>query len=271
MMRIATILIVFFLPAIQPARAQEDSAFKFIKTIKGSFSSFYVDNLDNLYLITGTNQLKKLNANGDSAGVFNDVRRYGKLYSLDVTNPLKLLLYYKNFSTIVSLDRFLNNRNSIDLRRQNMFRVKAVAMAYDNNMWVVDEQEFKLKKIDEQGKTLFETIDWRQLFDTVPSPENIFDREGFVYLYDSKKGFYIFDYYGAFKNRLPFTGWSSPEVSGNTVYGFANKKLYSYRQSSLALKEYPLPAFFGKYSAIRAINGKVYVLKKEGVDVYQVK
>jgi hypothetical protein len=271
MMRIVMILIFSFLLVLQPACAQEDSAFKFIKTIKGSFSNFYVDNLDNVYLITGNNQLKKINANGDSAGVFNDVRRYGRLHSLDVTNPLKLLLYYKNFSTIVSLDRFLNSRNSIDLRKQNMFRVKAVAMAYDNNMWVVDEQEFKLKKIDEQGKTIFETIDWRQLFDTVPSPECIFDREGYVYLYDSKKGFYIFDYYGAFKNRLTFTGWSSPEVSGNTVYGFADKKLYSYRQSSLALKEYRLPDFFGKYSAISAINGKVYLLKKDGIDVYLVK
>jgi hypothetical protein len=271
MMRIVTILFLPFFLALQPACAQQDSVFAFIKTIKGSFSSFTVDNLDNIYLISEGNQLKKLNANGDSAGVFNDVRRYGKLYSLDVTNPLKLLLYYKNFSTIVSLDRFLNSRNSIDLRKQNMFRVKAVGMAYDNNMWVVDEQEFKLKKIDEQGKTIFETVDWRQLFDTVPSPDCIFDREGYVYLYDSKKGFYIFDYYGAFKTRLPFTGWASTEVSGNTAYGFAHKKLYSYRQSSLTLKEYPLPDFFGKYSDIRAINGKLYLLKKEGIDVYLVK
>ncbi len=270
MRRILTILLLPFL-LLQQASAQEDSAFKFIKTIKGNFTGFSVDNLDNLYLINTENQLKKINNNGDSAGVFNDVRRYGKLYSLDVTNPLKILLYYKNFSTIVALDRFLNNRNSIDLRKQNMFRVKAVAMAYDNNLWVVDEQEFKLKKIDEQGKVLFETIDWRQLFDTVPSPDCIFDREGYVYLYDSKKGFYIFDYYGAFKNRLNFTGWSNTEVSGNTVYGFADKKLYSYRQSSLNIKEYLLPAFFGKYSTIKAINGKVYLLKKEGIDVYQVK
>jgi hypothetical protein len=263
MMRILTILAL--------SSAQEDSAFKFIKTIRGNYSNFYVDNLDNVYLINGTNQLKKITSKGDSAGVFNDVRRFGKLYSLDVTNPLKILLYYKNFSTVVSLDRFLNNRNTIDLRKQNMFRVKAVATAYDNNLWVVDEQEFKLKKMDEQGKVLFETIDWRQLFDTVPSPENIFDREGYIYLYDSNKGFYIFDYYGAFKNRLNFTGWTNTEVSGNTVYGFANKKLYSYRQNSLTLKEYPLPPFFGKYSSIKAVNGKVYLLKKEGIDIYQVK
>ena len=110
------------------AIAQSDSVFSLHKTIAGDFSYFTVDNLDNIYLVNNqTNQLKKLNANGDSAGVFNNVRKYGKLFSIDATNPLKLLLYYKNFSTIVVLDRFLNVRNTINLGKKNIFKVKAIA------------------------------------------------------------------------------------------------------------------------------------------------
>ena len=55
-------------------KPQSDSAFQFLKTIKGDFTYFNVDNLDNIYLITKNNQLKKLNANGDSVAVFNDVK-----------------------------------------------------------------------------------------------------------------------------------------------------------------------------------------------------
>jgi len=40
---------------------------------------------------------------------------------LDVTNPLRVLLYYKDFSTIVILDRLLSNRSTIDLRKQDIF------------------------------------------------------------------------------------------------------------------------------------------------------
>ncbi|MEO6254618.1 MAG: hypothetical protein ABIO79_15005 [Ferruginibacter sp.] len=251
--------------------AQTDSAFKYLKTIPGDFTYFNVDNLDNIYLITNNSQLKKLNANGDSVGVFNDVKKYGNPDYIDVTNPLKALLYYKNYSTVVMLDRLLTVRNTINFRKQNIFSVNNVTLSYDNYIWIFDEEDLKLKKIDEEGKLLQATTDWRMLFDTVPAPVKIVDRDNFVYLYDPLKGFYIFDYYGSFKNRLAFLNWTNVEVNGNTVYGFANNKLYSYELKSLRLKEYYLPAFFGKFILIKAMNGKVYLLNEKGLDIYQMK
>lgn len=253
------------------AQAQNDSSFQFLKTIIGSFTYFNVDNLDYIYLITDNNQLKKLTPNGDSVAVFNDVKKYGNPDYADVTNPLKALLYYKNYSTIVMLDRLLTVRNNINLRKQNIFYVKNVTLSYDNNIWIFDEEDFKLKKIDEEGKVLQATTDWRMLFDTVPAPVKIIDRDNFVYLYDPLKGFYIFDYYGGFKNRLAFLNWTNIEVNGTTVYGFVNNKLFSYQLKSLQLKEYKLPSFFGKFISIKAMNGKVYLLNEKGLDIYQIK
>ena len=251
--------------------AQTDSAFKFLKSIPGEFSYFNVDNLDNIYLITSNNQLKKLNDAGDSVAVFNDVKRYGNPSSVDVTNPLKILLYYKNYSTVVVLDRLLTVRNTINFRKQNIFYVNNITLSYDNYIWLFDEEDFKLKKIDEDGKLLQATTDWRMLFDTVPSPVKIVDRDNFVYLYDPEKGFYIFDYYGGFKNRLAFLNWSNVEVNGNTVYGFSKNNLYSYQLKTLNLKEYKLPGFFGNATSIKVMNGKVYLLRESGIDIYQIK
>ena len=50
------------------------------KTISGSYTNFYTDNFGNVFLVSKTNQLKKLNQNLDSIGVFNDMRRYGNIY-----------------------------------------------------------------------------------------------------------------------------------------------------------------------------------------------
>ncbi len=252
-------------------QAQSDSAFQFIKTIKGSFIYFNVDNLDNIYLISKNNQLKKITATGDSVAVFNDVKKYGNPDYLDVTNPLKSLLYYKNFSTVVVLDRLLTVRNTINLRKQQIFYVNALTLSYDNNMWIFDEEDYRLKKIDEEGKLVQSTADWRMLFDTVPAPVQLIDRDNFVYLYDPAKGFYIFDYYGGFKNRLAFLNWKNVEVNGNTVYGFEDNKLYSYQLKSLQLKEYRLPDFFEKYVSIKAMNGLVYLLNENGLDIYRIK
>ena len=250
--------------------AQKDSSFIYNKNIPGDFSYFSIDNLDNIYLLSTANQLKKITPDGDSV-VFNDVRKYGKLFSIDATNPLKVLLYYKNFSTIVVLDRFLNIRNTINLRKQNIFKVKTIAASYDNNIWLFDEGDAKLKKIDDNGDVLLETVDFRNIFDSIPSPEQIVDRDRFVYLYDTAKGFYSFDYYGSFKNRLPFINWSNTEVIANTLYGFSNSTLYQYKQGSLNLQELKLPFAFNEALQIKVGNNKVYVLTKGGLQQFLVK
>jgi len=250
--------------------ARTDSFFRFEKAIPGNYIYLNVDVLDNIYLITAGNQLKKIDNNGDSVAAFNDVKKFGNPSLLDVNNPLKILLYYKNYATVVVLDRLLTQRNSINFRKQSIFSVQAIATSYDNNIWVFDEQDYKLKKIDETGKLLQESADMRQLVDSVPSPQLIIDSDNLVYLYDEKKGFYIFDYYGALKNRLPFLNWTDIAISHNKLMGFSNNKLYSYELRSLNLKTYILPPFFKDYDAIKAVNGKVYLLKKDAVEIYSV-
>jgi hypothetical protein len=252
-------------------QAQNDSAFIFSKTINGIFTDFSVDNLDNIYLFTLTNQLKKISSHGDSAAVFNDVKRYGSVSQIDVTNPLKILLYYKNFTTIVVLDRFLNIRNTINLRKKNIFSVNSIATSYDNNIWLYDEQEYKIKKVNDDGRVLLESNDLRMVFDSVPSAIQLTDYNNFIYLYDKAKGFYSFDYYGAFKNRLAFLQWSNIAITDKIIYGFNNNKLYAYQPLSLKINEYPLPAFAKNSMTIKAVNNKLYILKPDGLHIYNIK
>ena len=163
-----------------------------MKTVNGDIVSFTVDNLDYIYLLGSTNQVKKLNPNGDSLAVFNNVRKFGQASLIDVSNPLKVLLYYRDFATIVVLDRLLNVRNTIDLRKHNILQVRAIGQSYDNKIWLYDEVDNKLKKIDEDGTLLLETPDFRQLFGEVLMPQKIFDQDQYVYLYDSARAVFRF-------------------------------------------------------------------------------
>lgn len=254
---------------VAPAIAQADS-FRLERIIPGMFNFMDVDVLNNVYMVTAGNQLKKINGKGDSVAVFNDVKKYGNPSLIDVTNPLKVLLYYKNYSTVVILDRLLSQRNSINFRQQNIFSVKAIATSYDNNIWLFDEQDMNLKKINEEGAMLQESTDWRQLMNEVPSPTSIIDHNQFVYLYDPQKGFYIFDYYGTFKNNLPFLHWENVSVQANRLAGFYNNQYFSYELQTLNLKTYNLPRSFKDYTGIKAMNGKIYLLKKDGIEIYAV-
>lgn len=251
-------------------RAQVDTSLPFVTRIKGDIVDFSVDNLGNLYLFNSTGQLKKYNAQGDSVGVYNNVTRYGKLSYLDDSNPLRLLLYFEDFGNIVILDRFLNARNTIDLRKNNALQVKAVGLSYDNKVWVYDEFENKLKKLDEDGSLLFETADFRQLFSEPPSPVSVQDHEGLVFLYDSTKGVYVFDYYGALKNRLHLAGLKNFRVTENFLTGMRNDSLVRFQMSNFMLYKSALPLGLKEAVRIRFAGAKMYALKDGELRVYEI-
>jgi hypothetical protein len=263
---LATLLLTCLLANAQQPRA--DSVFALSRSIPGLFSDFTIDNLGNLYLVNQTGQIKKIGPAGDSIAVFNNVRQYGKIYLMDVTNPLKLLLYFKDFGTIVILDRFLNARGTVDLRRQQLFQVKAIGQSYDNNIWVFDELENKLKRVSEDGRILDQSTDFRLLFDSTPSPQFIVDQNRQLYLYDSVKGVYLFDYYGAFKNRIQLTGWSEFTVISNVLYGRDAGMLYKYEPGTLNLQQYVIPAGMRDARKIKITRENLYLLRDDRLEIY---
>lgn len=263
-----TIYTIILLFVFAFAKAQIDTSFRVTKTITGDIAAFTVDNLDNIYLLSSTNQVKKLNANGDSMAVFNDVKKYGKASLIDVSNPLKVLLYYRDFATIVILDRLLNVRNIIDLRKQNILQVRAIGQSYDNKIWLYDELENKLKKIDEDGKLLLETPDFRQLFGEAPVPQKIFDQDQYVYIYDSAKAIFVFDYYGALKNKILIGGWQNFKVAGKYIFGSVADTLYRYNITTFSVEDWKLPDELAKSTSFNFTSTRLYALKQDRIEIY---
>jgi hypothetical protein len=248
--------------------AQTDTSFHAVRTIRGDIIAFTVDNLDNVYLLSSTNQVKKLNENGDSAAIFNDVKKYGKATLIDVSNPLKVLLYYRDFATIVVLDRFLTVRNIIDLRKQNILQVRAIGQSYDNKIWLYDEMENKLKKIDDDGKVLLETPDFRLLFGEAPVPQKIYDQDQYVYLYDSSKAVFVFDYYGTLKNKILIAKWQNFKVTGKYIFGSIGNKLFRYNITTFRIEEWQMPEEIAQSILFNFTSSRVYALKKDKVEIY---
>jgi len=261
-MKINIYILLFFLLQASGAVAQTDSSFRLIKSIQGDIIDFAVDNLDNVYILNSRNQLRKFNEKGDSVGVYNDVKKFGQATLIDVSNPLKVLLYYRDFATVVMLDRFLDVRNTIDLRKHNILQVKAIGQSYDNKIWVYDEQENKLKKIDEDGKLLLETPDLRLVVGQAPSPLNIFDENKYVYLYDSLQGVYVFDYYGMLKNNIMIQRWQNFKVAGKYIFGARADQLFRYEISTFRVDEWKLPKQLLGSQAFNFSAARLYALKK---------
>ncbi len=265
------IILVTYLLSIG-AFSQQESVLKvsLAQKINGEIKDFTTDNLGNIYLLNATNGIKKVNATGDSIAVYNDVKRYGKVYSIDASNPLKILAFYKDFSTIVVLDRLLNVRTVIDLRNQNILQVTAVTCSYDNNIWLYDELDNKLKKIDDNGNILLESTDFRQVFDAVPLPVVMYDRDGQLYLYDPKKGLLVFDYYGAKKNDYQLLHLSDLQViDKNTITARDSTHIILYKPATLQLFSFTAFPQQSQFAKINFNGSNIYCLTKKGeLEIY---
>jgi hypothetical protein len=265
----AAFTIIYLLTIVSSLLAQGDTAFRLIKSYPGEISDAAIDNLDNVYILTATNQLKKYNSKGDSLAVYNNVRSFGKVSSIDVSNPLKVLLYYKDFSSIVILDRLLGVRSTIDLRERNILGVSAIGQSYDNRIWVFDAYDNKLKKIDDEGRLLLETPDLRMVFKGAVTPQQIIDNNKQVYLYDTASGVFIFDNYGSFKRKIPITGWSHINITDKHILGIADRSMQDYNVTTLLQSAQKFPGNFTPYYQYHISNNKLLALSKEGLHIYR--
>lgn len=222
--------------------AQKDSSFLLLRTYNGDISDAAIDNLDNLYIISSSGKIKKFTPSGDSV-IYDQVKSYGKLFSLDVSNPLKILLLYKDYAKLIILDRFLAPVAVLDLKRYSILQPSAIGLSYDNNIWVFDEYDNKLKKIDEQGNHLLETPDFRSIFNVQIDPQKIISDHKLVYLADTANGVFIFDNYGSFKKKIDVKSWQSIAISSDYVISSTNEEVHFYNMATLMDTKRRSPVF----------------------------
>ncbi len=130
----------------------------------------------------------------------------------------------------------------------------------------------KLKKIDDNGRVLLETNDFRQVFKNVPAPAMMYDRDGLVYLYDPKTGLSAFDYYGALKSNIPLKNISDLQViDKNTITGRDSSHILVYKPAALQLYQYRFSRPVHEFTKIHFTAKHLYGLSKNGdLEIYNI-
>ncbi len=256
--------------AMGKAQSQDSTLhLKLLKHIHGRYSTFSTDNMGNTYMINATNELVMYNSHFDSAGSYKNISA-GNLSLIDASNPLQILAYYNESGTMVLLDRQLNLINSISLTQFNIQKVNAITRSYDNNYWLFDEWDNKLKKIDDKGNILSESTDFRLLLNAGYLPEKIIDENGALYLYNSTSGWLVFDYYLGLKKQYPYLGWKDVWVEDSFLKGIENDKIVMAYPKELIYQHINLP--LQKSNALKIISNhnNIYCLGKDGLNIYSI-
>ena len=101
-----------------------------------------------------------------------------------------------------------------------------------------------------------------------PLAQKIFDQDKFVYLYDSAQAVFVFDYYGALKNKILIAGWSNFKVANKYIFGSKDNKLFRYDIRTYRVEEWLMPSEIYKSKSFNFTSFRLYALKDDSIEIY---
>lgn len=195
--------------------------------VKARFTNFSVDNLGNIYLVNDQELVKHLPNTKFFARYSN--LRLGTITSIDVMNPLKILVYYRDFQQIVFLDNQLSvNSEVVSLEKLGLEQTEMVCAGVNNSFWVYDKQNNELIRFDEQSKKVVASGNLKQVLSTELSPDFMLEYNNYLYVNSPASGIYVFDMFGAFSKIISIKGLKSFRIFENIVYYQKDSSLCSY-------------------------------------------
>ena len=229
-------------------------------------NSISVDNFSNFYAV-GDNQILKFDRDGKFMVRFEEVKN-GKIGSVDVTNPFKLLVYYPDFMNAVILDKFLTYLVSYSFFDLGYQSVTAVGSSADGYLWFYDATDYTLKKIDATGNVQLKSQPVNQLIDKVISPNFILEKNGQVFVNDPTLGILVFDNFGAYYKTIPIKGLQKFHILQEQVIYYQDDKLRSYNPVTFDAKMISLPDTTNVLQAVIEKN-RIAILKSDRIDFYR--
>ncbi len=187
-----------------------------------------IDAFKNTYIIT-PNEITKYNALGVEQKTFS-TKRYGKIDFVDVTNPLKILVYYKDFQQVVFLDNQLTSKSSmISLETIGLEQTSLICSSANNSFWIFDKQNNALQRFNDESKTLVKTGNLKRILDIDLNPNYMQEHNGYLYLNCPKEGIVVFDIYGTFYKTIAIKNLHDFNVVNGNVFYFTNHVLNEYQ------------------------------------------
>jgi hypothetical protein len=210
-----------------------------LTTIRVKHDDFFVDNLGNIYLIKDE-ELTKYLPTGKKFAAYSNLR-LGRISSIDVTNPLKILVYYRDFQQIIFLDNQLSvNSDAVSLEKLELQQTHLVAASSNNSFWIYDKLNNELIRFNENSKRTGSTGNLKQILNTDLNPLHMKEYNGHLYLNDPEQGIFVFDLFCTFNRLVPLKGVSDFSVEDMQVYYRKESLICNYHQRTFEEECRPL-------------------------------
>lgn len=234
-------------------------------TVAEHHDYFTTDNLGNIYLVDGP-ELLKYSAQGKRMARYSNLRM-GGISNVDATNPLKILVYYRDFQQVLFLDNQLSpNGQAVSLEALGLEQAGLVAASANNSFWVYDKRNNELHRYSEQTRRIVSTGNLKQVLTTAMKPVEMKEHNNFLYVNSPEAGIFVFDIFGAFSRLIPLTKVEEFQVTDEILYSRRGRRICSF--DKLRLEENCDSLMHPGIVAAAVANGSKYFSYRDSIKVF---
>jgi len=240
---------------------QKDISPRIVLKVKSD--AFTIDNIGNIYVVK-EDELLKYQPSAKLFARYSNLK-LGAISFVDATNPLKILLYYRDFQQIVFLDNQLSlNSDIVNLERLGYEQTSLVCASTNNSFWIYNKQNNELLRFNENSRKIASTGNLKQILQVDINPNSMREHNNFLYLNSPETGIYVFDMFGTFSKVISIKNLQQFQVNESIVYYRKDSLFCSYNFTLFdeACKHAPHTA--NAYS-LKYQNSKLYTAYKDSI------
>jgi len=197
-----------------------------------------VDPYGNVYAVKKA-QLSKFSPQGKLLSTYSD-NTLGVISSIDVFNPMKIMLFYQDAGMIVFLNEQLAPINApISLWDANYLTISLASYSAANQIHLYDDVNKYLITLDFFMREIARTPINFPAFNPIKMIEI---EEKTLALHDPKSGIYLFDVFSTFNKFIPVITSHTIEVTSELIYFTRDNEvaIYNYKTMNADTQQLPI-------------------------------
>ena len=231
---------------------------------------FLTDHLKNIYVITNKSEVLKY----DSEGYFDSrfsYKKFGRIWSVDVTNPFKIILYYTDYQCIVIIDAALNPIKTLFLNDMGVANAGAIAMGDSGHIWIYDSGVNKILRFSVDASGFKLALSTPPLSISGLQPNQMLVKENNIYMNVPDKGIIVFDQFGKHIKTFDILNASGLQIIENQLFYKQNNNFFRFNLQTLAKSAINLPEDVSGNRYLQIQKGRLYAQRSTSIDVYDEK
>lgn len=202
--------------------------------IEKPFDFFVTNSMGNIFIVK-RNTISQYTYEGTFVQTYSNAE-YGDIAAIDVTNPFRILVFYKDFNQIIFLDNMLSEISShISLDELGITEANVVCSSVTGGFWVFNTNTFQLEKFNTKLQALQVGTKMESIIDRSLIPDYIREHGNNIYLGFRNKGIYLFDIFGAFIKFIPVNYNSKLKIINEYIF-YNTDSIYRYNTKNFETK-----------------------------------